>query len=125
MVKDTKIKITNQPERFADIKITEGERRLLQTKEREESEKQIEQMYRDEMDKIRPPASNSRSIIFLTIILSLIFSLIAGGLGSFLLLTQEKINIPFLGQIDTKKYSPTKEVNLVTEKTLLLPKICV
>ncbi len=118
MVKDTKIKITNQPERFADIKITEGERRLLQTKEREESEKQIEQMYRDEMDKIRPPASNSRSIIFLTIILSLIFSLIAGGLGSFLLLTQEKINIPFLGQIDTKKYSPTKEVNLVTEKNV-------
>jgi len=114
MVKGTKIAITDDGEGLDSIKVKEGERLSQHDQEFKKSEHQIEKIYSDEA--IQPPAIKTKRIVWLTIVLSIVFGLIASLIGSIIILTSDKIQIPFGQTIDFKKYFPTREVNLTTEK---------
>ena len=114
MVKGTKIAITDDHEELDSIRVKEGDRLSQHDQEFKKSEQQIEKIYSD--DTIQPPAIRTRKIIWLTIVLAIIFGAIASLIGSIIILTSDKIKIPFGQEIDVKKYFPTREVNLTTEK---------
>ncbi|MCX6741392.1 MAG: S1C family serine protease [Candidatus Parcubacteria bacterium] len=116
MVKGTKIAITDDPEGLDSIKVKENERSSQHDQEFKKSEQQIEKFYSDEA--IQPPSVKTGRIIWLTIILSIVFGSIASLAGSIIILTSDKIQIPFGQAIDIKKYLPTREIDLTTEKNI-------
>lgn len=116
MAKGTKINITNSFERSEEVEITEGRRPEKQEKEKIDG--QIQKVYLEETSCLEKPNFISAKIIWLTIIFSLFFGLIAGAIGGFFILTSEKIKIPFLKEIELKKYFPTREITLTTEKKI-------
>lgn len=116
MAKSTKVNITNGHERPEEIEITDGRR--SKEKEKERIDGQIQKIYLEEAGRLERPNFTSAKIIWLIIIFSLFFGAIAGAIGGFFILTSERIKIPFLKEIELRKYFPTREIILTTEKKI-------
>jgi serine protease Do len=112
-----KINVTNSHESAKEIKIKEASRFST---EKEKIDGQIEKIYSEEIEKLEKPIYSFGRIFWSILIFSLIFGFIAGTLGGFFILTREKFKIPFLREIDLKKYFPTKEITITTEKKITI-----
>jgi serine protease Do len=96
------------------IKDGQEEKKKKFEEERQVLDRGVEKFYQDSGIFERPKQRNFS--LWLFVILAILFGLIAGSLGSLFILTREKIELPFLKQIDLAKYLPTREVTLITEK---------
>lgn len=116
MAKITKINITNGSQQPEEVEITKGRR--SEEKEREKIDGQIQRVYSEELGRPAGPNFTLVKIIWLILIFSLFFGALAGAVGGFLILISEKIKIPFFREIELKKYFPTREITLITEKKI-------
>ena len=111
-----KITVVNGIDEKGEIKVEESER--LETDEEHEKivEDGVKKLYQSEQLVRLDKPNMCRTNKFGLIILAIIFGLLAGAAASFFIVTRETIKIPFYKEINLKKYFPTKEVTLVTEK---------
>ena len=111
-----KITVVNGIDEKGEIKVEESER--LETDEEHEKivEDGVKKLYQSEQLVRLDKPNMCRTNKFGLIILAIIFGLLAGAAASFFIVTQETIKIPFYKEINLRKYFPTKEVTLVTEK---------
>lgn len=116
MAKSTKINITNDREKIEKIKVKDAGQ--VWTEKKEQIDGELKQVYGQNLGKIERPITGLGKIIWLIIAFSLFFGAIAGSIGGFFILTSDKISIPFSGEIDLKKYFPTRVINVPIEKKI-------
>ncbi|MCX7778944.1 MAG: S1C family serine protease [Patescibacteria group bacterium] len=79
----------------------------------------LEKLYENkEFATIQKPLKISTKIIILTMIVSVIFGLLAGFFGALYLLTRKEIKIPFFKKINFEEFLPKREITLFTEKNI-------
>ena len=109
---EKKVIVSDGIEEKEPVQIKKGKRKLGES----ELAASIKELYKKPFDHLERPAALSGRFIVLVIILALIFGSLAGLAGSFLILTRERLKIPFWREIDLTEFFPTREVTLVTEK---------
>lgn len=84
-----------------------------------EKTKTLEKLYQNkEFAQIQKPPKVSSKIIIISIIISVVFGLLAGFFGALYLLTRKEIKIPFLKKINFEEVLPKREITLFTEKKI-------
>ena len=94
----------------------EFSRKEIITPEKAETLKNLYQ--NKEFATIQKPPKVSSKIIILSIIISVIFGLLAGFFGALYLLTRKEIKIPLFKKINLEEILPKREITLFTEKKI-------
>lgn len=121
MAKDStkKIDIADNLEEKEEIEIKKS-RRLTSLEERQnKAKKEISDFYQNKDFSFQKPDRPSKGLVWLVIVWSIVFGLIAGTAASFFILTRETIKIPFSGkEIKLAEFLPAQEFNSITEKNV-------
>ncbi len=102
-----------------EIEVKKSQRMNALEERQNKTEKVISDFYQDKEFSFQGPDHSHKGLIWLMIIWSIAFGLIAGTVASFFVLTRETITIPFINkEIKLAGILPTKEVGSVTEKNV-------
>jgi len=121
MAKDStkKIDIADNVEEKEEIEIKKSKRLASLEERQDKAEKEISDFYQNKDFSFQGPSQASKGLIWLSIVWSIVFGLIAGTTASFFILTRETIKIPFTGkEIKLAEFLPTRELSLTTEKNV-------
>ena len=107
----------NRQER-EDVEVEKSRRWERRQNYQNNVEEEVENFYQNkEFDRLQKPAV-VKPRLWLTVFISLVCGLIAGGLAVFFIFTNSSVNLPWGKKIDLAKFLPTQETTLVTEKNV-------
>ena len=121
MAKDSSKKIDISDDLGEEEVAIKKSKRLSSKKEHHHRvEDEVAEFYNNrEYDHLQKPVPEKKGLVWLIIVWSVVFGLIAGTVASIFVLTHETIKVPFKQEpIDLTKFFPTRELKTITEKNI-------
>jgi len=103
-----------------DVTIKKSKRLSSKKENHHRVEEEVAEFYNNtKYDHLQKPVPQKRGLVWLIIIWSVVFGLIAGTVSSLFILTHETITVPFKQDpIDLTRFFPTRELKTITEKNI-------
>ncbi len=103
-----------------DIAVKKSKRLSSKKEHLHRVEKEVAEFYNNrEYDHLQKPAPEKKGLVWLIIVWSVVFGLIAGTVASLFVLTHETIKVPFKQDpINLTKFFPTRELKTIIEKNI-------
>ncbi len=123
MAKDSSKKVNISDDLDGEEVAVKKSKRLSSKKEyHHRVEDEVAEFYNNrEYDHLQKPVPEKKGLVWLIIVWSVVFGLIAGTAASIFVLTHETIKVPFKQEpIDLTKFFPTRELKTITEKNITI-----